>query len=35
METLVLTIAFIIVFGGIGYVVIDTLKHFSNKKAHH
>lgn len=31
MEILVLSIGFIIVFGGIGYVIFDTLKHFENK----
>jgi len=33
MEDLALIIAFVIVFGGLGYIVLDTLKHFS-KKAH-
>jgi hypothetical protein len=31
METLVLTLGFIIVFGGIGYAVIDMIKHFDKK----
>ncbi len=31
METFVLILAFLIVFGGIGYTVFDTLKHFSDK----
>ena len=31
METLALTIGFVIVFGGISYVVLDMLKHFDNK----
>jgi len=35
METIILTLAFVIVFGGIGYVVFDTLRHFSGKKPHH
>jgi len=34
METLVLTVGFTIVFGGIIYVVIDMLKHFDNKLPH-
>ena len=34
METIVLTLGFIIVFGGIGYAVVDMIKHFDNK-AHH
>ena len=32
METIVLTIGFVIVFGGIGYAVIDMINHFDNKK---
>ena len=35
METLVLIIGFIIVFGGIGYAVYDSLSHFSNNKVQH
>jgi hypothetical protein len=35
METVVLMIGFIIVFGGIGYAVVDMIKHFDNKKVHH
>jgi len=33
MENLALIIAFIIVFGGFGYIVFDIIKHF-NKKVH-
>lgn len=32
MENLALIIAFVIVFGGLGYIVLDTLKHFDRKK---
>jgi len=28
MQTAVLILAFVIVFGGLGLVVVDTLKHF-------
>jgi Trk-type K+ transport system membrane component len=35
METIALILGFIIVFGGIGYAVMDTIKHFDNKKTHH
>jgi len=31
MESLVLIISFLIVFGGIGYTVFDSIKHFNNK----
>ena len=31
METIVLIVGFIIVFGGIGYTVIDSVNHFSSK----
>lgn len=31
MESLVLIIGFIIVFGGIGYVVLDSVNHFNTK----
>ena len=34
METLVLIVGFIIVCGGIGYTVVDMLKHFDNKVQH-
>ena len=33
MESLILIAGFVIVFGGIGYVVLDSLNHF-NTKAH-
>jgi len=33
MESLILIFGFLVVFGGIGYAVIDSVKHF-NKKAH-
>ena len=33
MESLVLIAGFVIVFGGIGYVVMESIKHF-NLKAH-
>ena len=33
MENLALIMAFVIVFGGLGYIVLDTLKHF-DKKSH-
>jgi len=33
METIVLVFGFLIVFGGIGYVVLDSVKSF-NKKVH-
>ena len=33
MESLILIIGFIIVFGGIGYAVLDSINHF-NTKAH-
>jgi len=33
MENLALIIAFVIVFGGLGYIVLDTLKHF-DKNTH-
>lgn len=35
MENLVLMISFFIVFGGIGYVVINMIGHFNNNKVHH
>jgi hypothetical protein len=35
MEIIVLILGFTIVFGGIGYAIMDTIKHFDNKKAHH
>lgn len=31
METLILILGFIIVFGGIGYAVVDMMKHFDKK----
>jgi len=31
METIVLIIGFIIVFGGIGYAIVDTTQHFTKK----
>jgi hypothetical protein len=31
MENFVLILAFLIVFGGIGYAVFYTLRHFSDK----
>ena len=31
MENLALIIAFVIVFGGLGYIIFDTLKHFDKK----
>ena len=31
MESLILIVGFIIVFGGIGYAVLDSLKHFTTK----
>ncbi len=34
METIVLVIGFLIVSGGIGYVILDMLKHFDNKIHH-
>ena len=34
MENLVLIIGFVIVFGGIGYTVFDSLKHFDGKVNH-
>jgi len=33
MESVVLIIGFIIVFGGIGYAVFDSLKHFNSEGA--
>lgn len=32
METLALVAGFVIVFGGVGYVIFDMLKHFDKKK---
>jgi len=34
MENLALVIGFVIVFGGLGYIVLDTLKHFDKKVPH-
>gem|GEM_PF-5904926 len=34
MESLVLILGFIIVFGGTSYVVVDILKHFDKKVYH-
>ena len=34
MESLILIVGFIIVFGGIGYSVYDSLNHFNNKVKH-
>ena len=34
MEDFVLVISFLIVFGGIGYALLDMLKHFDNKAPH-
>jgi hypothetical protein len=34
MQTAILIGSFIIVFGGIAYVIFDTLKHFNNKALH-
>ena len=31
MESLIIIIGFLIVFGGIGYVIYDTLNHFKTK----
>ncbi len=31
MESLVLVLGFVIVFGGIGYSILDSVKHFNNK----
>ena len=31
METIVLIIGFIIVFGGISYTIMDNINHFSSK----
>ena len=31
METIVLIIGFVIVVGGIGYTVVDSINHFSSK----
>ena len=34
MQEIVLTIAFLIVFGGIGYTIYSTIKHFDTKLKH-
>ena len=34
MQSLILIIGFVIVFGGIGYILSDTLKHFDKKITH-
>ncbi len=34
MQEIVLVIAFLIVFGGIGYTIYTTLKHFDNQLKH-
>ncbi len=34
MNEIILLVAFVIVFGGIGYTIYATIKHFDNKLKH-